>query len=160
LLRRCAVCDTESDESQYPQDTTQVDGLSARCVQCADKCVRDVERARVEETLTKPKKASRSTKKPWLIAKENWNKPKKRAKKVRRKWPNKQSVHDDPHRAARVKVAHAIRSGKLYKKPCETCQNPVTSAHHDDYTKPLNVRWLCQYCHDKWHSRHKQPGKR
>jgi predicted DNA-binding protein YlxM (UPF0122 family) len=27
-------------------------------------------------------------------------------------------------------------------------------AHHDDYNRPLDVRWLCQACHHAWHQVH------
>lgn len=38
------------------------------------------------------------------------------------------------------------RRGKLKPKPCEVCSKPAQK-HHDDYTKPLVVRWLCRECH-------------
>jgi len=47
-------------------------------------------------------------------------------------------------------VAIAVRSGVLVKVPC-ACGDPVTQAHHDDYCRPLDVRWLCQKCHTAWH---------
>ena len=31
-------------------------------------------------------------------------------------------------------------------------------AHHDDYTQPLAVRWLCKRCHHEWHKTHKAIG--
>jgi hypothetical protein len=47
----------------------------------------------------------------------------------------------------------ALRRGEIQRMPlCETCQNPTkTQAHHDDYTKPLKIKWLCATCHAKLH---------
>jgi ribosomal protein S27AE len=52
---------------------------------------------------------------------------------------------------ARHVVNHAISDGKLTRQPCERCGNPDVHAHHDDYDKPLEVRWLCQRCHTHEH---------
>jgi ribosomal protein S27AE len=49
--------------------------------------------------------------------------------------------------SARKKVARAVRSGALAKLPCVKCGDPRTQAHHHDYSRPLEVEWLCQKCH-------------
>lgn len=54
-------------------------------------------------------------------------------------------------RAAHVEVGNAIRAGKLVRLPCEVCGSARAQAHHDDYTKPLDVRWLCTTHHMEWH---------
>ncbi len=51
----------------------------------------------------------------------------------------------------------AIRRGELVRpSACEKCQEPARpeigqrgriTAHHEDYTKPLEVIWLCHECH-------------
>lgn len=53
--------------------------------------------------------------------------------------------------AARAAVASAIRAGKLVRGPCEKCQKAKSHAHHDDYAKPLEVRWFCRKHHRKLH---------
>ena len=53
---------------------------------------------------------------------------------------------------AEAKLRYAVKTGKI-KKPniCSGCGLFFPSrrlyAHHDDYNKPLEVRWFCPYCH-------------
>lgn len=55
-------------------------------------------------------------------------------------------------RKARIKVGNAIAKGKLKPKPCERCSFPFgVHAHHEDYSKPLDVVWLCVKCHGERH---------
>lgn len=53
---------------------------------------------------------------------------------------------------ARRALQDAVRRGTVRKpSACQACGNGVDSAalhgHHDDYRKPLDVRWLCVSCH-------------
>jgi len=55
-------------------------------------------------------------------------------------------------------VNNAVSGGKLFREPCEDCGTEKdVHAHHDDYLKPLNVRWLCAAHHTHWH-RDNGPG--
>jgi hypothetical protein len=63
-------------------------------------------------------------------------------------------------------VARAIKRGDLTRQSCEVCgaapqwhgygNSPSHGfqrviAHHDDYSKPLDVRWLCRTHHFRFH---------
>lgn len=52
---------------------------------------------------------------------------------------------------ADAKVSYAVKTGKLSPYPCEICGKEPAEAHHDDYNKPLDVRWLCKKHHLEWH---------
>ena len=54
-------------------------------------------------------------------------------------------------RKAHVWVGNAIRDGRLIRSPCEMCGAEKVTAHHDDYTKPMEVRWFCGPCHRAHH---------
>lgn len=54
-------------------------------------------------------------------------------------------------------VAYAIECGNLIKPSvCSECKSESKlEGHHDDYTKPLVIRWLCIPCHKQWHRKNK-----
>jgi hypothetical protein len=69
------------------------------------------------------------------------------------KW--KQAL-DPLKREAHIKVGNAVRDGRLTPLAhCEDCGHDFTEyrreGHHEDYNKPLEVRWLCALCHGKRH---------
>lgn len=69
-------------------------------------------------------------------------------KALRKAFPLKHQAQDISKRA--------IHTGRLVAGPCEIgvdCLGEV-QGHHDDYAKPLTVRWLCRRHHQQWHAEH------
>lgn len=69
---------------------------------------------------------------------------------------DKRRYHADPVRRAKQNVRsiarNAVLRGKLTRQPCEVCGATPVEAHHDDYSQPLNVRWLCPSHHRQHHA--------
>jgi hypothetical protein len=52
---------------------------------------------------------------------------------------------------AQERVYRLIRRGALTRKPCDICGD-AAEAHHEDYSKPLEVQWLCHLHHAQRHA--------
>lgn len=56
-------------------------------------------------------------------------------------------------RYAHSKLSRAVKSGAIVKpKICQVCLNELRLVgHHEDYSKPLDVIWMCDPCHKRYH---------
>lgn len=85
-----------------------------------------------------------------------------RAKKYRATAKGKEKIYKAVYKSmkkhaakhsARVSVCYHVKKGNLEKpSKCSVCKKESTIyAHHPDYSKPLEVIWLCRDCHCEEH---------
>lgn len=71
--------------------------------------------------------------------------------KYRHKLKPRQKERAEYKQRAKQILENAVKSGKLKRRPCIVCRNSKADGHHPDYSKPLEVIWLCRACHMKEH---------
>lgn len=83
-----------------------------------------------------------------------------RIRKIRDKNPGYNSEHtkkfklqNPEKRKAHRAVEYALRTGKLVKAPCIVCGERNAETHHEDYSRPLDVMWLCRKHHAEHHEK-------
>ncbi len=82
--------------------------------------------------------------------------------KLRSSFPHRKKYKKRQHRAwkeanpekyrAQTLVNNSLRDGKLVRQPCVVCGDTQVHGHHEDYSKPLDVTWLCHLHHMEVHS--------
>ena len=78
--------------------------------------------------------------------------PENRKKRIEKDLKRFQSDTDYQKKVlARALTKKAIRSKIMIRMPCEVCGEIKSEAHHDDYDKPYDVRWLCRKHHGAHH---------
>jgi len=70
------------------------------------------------------------------------------------KWNNAHPLELWAHSALRS----AVRKGLVAREPCEVCGAETVDGHHDDYSRPMHVRWLCRLHHREVHKRNRAGG--
>lgn len=151
-LKRCFKCGQTLPRTEFYKHPRMADGLLGKCKTCTK---RDV-----KENEDKNEQRTKEYKREWGLRPESMEKKaayrrtdagKKAVRKSMANWLEK-----NPHkRSAQISVGNAIRDGKLVRLPCGICGNTTADAHHDDYSKPLEVRWLCRKHHAEWHRNNK-----
>lgn len=130
-MKVCFKCGAEKPLSDFYKHSSMPDGHVNKCKECNKKDVR-VNRLKNLDYYREYDR-SRGNRQDLSYVKD-----------YREKYPKKYKAH--------VLVNNYLRDGKLVKQNCEICQSEESVAHHDDYDKPLEVRWLCQGHHKQWHS--------
>ena len=129
--KECFKCGEVKSLSEFYKHKMMKDGHVNKCKECNKKDVTENRKDKVEYYRAYDRGRGNRQTDGYL-------------KKYREANPNKYKAH--------ILVSNAVRDGKLFPEPCEECFNTHdVHAHHDDYLKPLNVRWLCAAHHRQWH---------
>lgn len=75
----------------------------------------------------------------------------KRHKEYQKRYIENNPEVSNAHREVNGALAH----GEIERLPCEICGREKAEAHHCDYSKPLEVMWLCKKHHAEWHRNNK-----
>lgn len=152
-MKICTKCKIEKPLSEFYKRPNRPLGVCSQCKKCtslltlkASKQYRKTETGRRNSILALRR-----------FAKKN---PEK-IKEYRNKWRNSNPLayksdyeKADPYKLrARYTLRNAIASGKIIRpKICSECGwEGMIHGHHSDYSKPLDVEWLCSLCHGKKH---------
>jgi hypothetical protein len=181
-MRICRRCKVEKHDEQFGKLKCSKDGINPRCRQC---CCDSVKRAtKSPEAIAKKKiyvsEWQKQNREKRLEQSRNWYERnlekaremslvatkkylgtehgKKKRNERTQKWdsdnPEKRRVHD--------RTMYAVETGKLIRPDnCSRCQKVCTPhAHHEDYSKPFDVIWLCSTCHFYLHHQSKHHAER
>ncbi len=127
----CNKCNIEQPESSYyPRNKV--------CKECTKKRVAEYQRGtgKISHNLSSLK----------------YNKSEKGKIAMQKAHDNYMSNHRERKRT-HWSIKRAVKSGTLIRPGfCEKCGIACKpQGHHCDYTKPLEVNWLCIKCHAEWH---------
>jgi hypothetical protein len=127
ILKKCFKCKKSKARHLFYSHPRMDDGLLGKCKECAKKDVRlnyikNRERY-IEFYREREKTAKRKLQK------------KQHRLNYRLKYPGRARANN--------LINNAIKYGHIKRMPCEKCGNLKSQAHHSDYRKPFQIKWLC-----------------
>lgn len=151
-MKRCSACGTQKPLMLFFRNRSSADGHGWQCKDCHGRGVRSSRRKHAPKVLAQKRK--------WNLAHSELVKAKARRYRAKHREEVRAYVarvkQERPERyAAKLAVRNAVRRGDLSRPSrCENCgERRRLNAHHPDYSKPLEVKFLCHRCHGDEHLR-------
>ncbi len=139
MEKYCYKCQSTKSVELFGKRTREKDGLRQECKECFKKFTK----AKYKKTANYRKAHTRN------MSRKYHKDPIFRAERIAY-FKERRRLFPERDKASR-KVKKAIVAGKLVRLPCTKCGNPKSHGHHEDYSKPLEVVWLCASCHMRMH---------
>jgi ribosomal protein S27AE len=150
----CFKCGKEKALKKFYKHPRMADGHLNKCIECTKKDSNKHREDNLEEVKAYDRK--RDLLPHRIKARKEYAKT-PNGIEANNKAQNKWTKNNPLKKAATCIVNNAIRGGRLKKQPCEKCGSTVrVHGHHDDYYKPLEVRWLCPKCHKAFHKEYNE----
>jgi hypothetical protein len=145
-MKTCFKCHQTKPLNEFYQHKMMGDGHLNKCKSCTKNDARERERKlRITDLNWVEKELERQRIKSQKRREDGYLSPVQNLAKSA--WAAKNRHKRKAHNAVR----NAVRNGKIIPSPCEICGSEQAEAHHDDYSKPLDVRWLCKKHHMQVH---------
>lgn len=154
MEKQCFKCRATKPLSEFYRHAQMADGHLNKCKSCArsDSISHrngNIERVKVYDRVRSNSDTHRQRNRESY--RKRMTDPRKKVDDLRQKreWYARNKIKT----RANVKVKRALEKGILVRRnECERCGSGRNiHAHHEDYTKPLDVNWLCQKCHGLRH---------
>lgn len=146
--KRCITCFCEKSLDGFYRHPKMADGHLNKCIVC----VKAYQSGRQREGKAREYERARALLPHRVEARKEYVKSEAGKQAKLRAQQKSRALHADKA-YAREQVAYALRVGRIRRMPCEVCGRETVHAHHDDYSKPLQVRWLCIAHHAEHHRR-------
>lgn len=145
MTHTCKICSATSDTVEFYK------GVTSRCKSCHKEKVRENRMKNAEHYRAYD--AKRYQEDPRVRGRHKRYAQTEAGKVSLRKARAKWMSSNQDKRAAHIILGNAVRDGRANKpEACSVCGSTSTlHGHHGDYTKPLEVEWLCADCHAKKH---------
>ena len=147
-MKICFVCNQAKPLSDYYAHKRMADGHLNKCKECTKRQVHERRMRLEQDPKWMAKEAARHREKSNAYRESGRHKPDKtRVSQAAKEW----RARNQGKRAAHMAVQYALRRGDMIRGACEVCGDAKTHGHHDDYSQPLSVRWLCAKHHGAEH---------